>query len=145
MVHKVRAVAFIAGAATLAVLNVAGPASANSAPQREDVCFTGACGSATVTFESKYTAEVGMSVEDNDCDGHPARIRVIAYQYNDTTYDYYTTNGPWHVNNSGCHGGYEAWNGLTFAGGDPLLGFEVEVQDEGVNQLYSPEMYNPYW
>ncbi|MEV6026420.1 hypothetical protein [Streptomyces sp. NPDC052036] len=91
--------------------------SVKAASQRRDVCFSGACGSATLTFQSHYCAKVSMSVADNRCDTHPAKVRILADQYHLGTGSRYTWHGPWHVNHRGCHGGTgPAWNS-TFAGG----------------------------
>ncbi|UWZ34647.1 hypothetical protein Drose_25935 [Dactylosporangium roseum] len=118
------------------------PASAASTSRR-DACFTGACGSATVTWQNHYSAYVRMSVADTDCDGHAAEIRIIAHQIHLGT-DQYNWYGPWHVNNSGCHGGYESFNG-PFNGGDPLLGFKVEVCVKDTSRcVTSTEMGNIY-
>ncbi|MFD0449196.1 hypothetical protein ACFQ10_53630 [Streptomyces indonesiensis] len=117
---------------------------AQAAAQRRDVCFSGACGSATVTFQSHYSAKVSMSVADNRCDDHLPKMRILAHQYHLSTGSQYTWHGPWHVNRRGCHGGTgPAWNS-TFAGGDPLLGMKVEICNNGVKCRTSTEMGNPY-
>ncbi len=109
----------------------ASPASAATTVRR-DACFTGACGSATVTRYDPYHAYVQMSVADTNCDGHAAEIRFIAHQdhLGGGLYKWY---GPWHVNNSGCHGGYQHFDG-PFDGGDPLEGFWVEVCVKGTSR-----------
>jgi hypothetical protein len=118
--------------------------SAQAATQRRDVCFSGACGSATVTFQSHYSAKVSMSVADSRCDALAGKVRLLADQYHLSTGSRYTWHGPWRVNHRGCHGGTgPAWN-KTFVGGDPLLGMKVEICNDGVKCQTSSEMYNPY-
>lgn len=131
------------GAQTL--MAASGPASPASDTTREDVCFTGGCGSATVQWQSEYAATVGMSVDDNDCDGHSVEIRVIGDQFSYSNQTEYWTNGPWHVNHNGCHGGYAVWNGLGWDGNDPTMGFKVEICVVGGRCQKSAEMYNPYY
>ncbi|WNM32530.1 hypothetical protein RKE30_19965 [Streptomyces sp. Li-HN-5-11] len=137
------AVALGAGLAGTAPAQADQPsASVQAATQRRDVCFSGACGSATVTFQSHYTAKVSMSVSDNRCDNHLPKMRILADQYHLSSGARYTWHGPWHVNHRGCHGGTgPAWNS-TFAGGDPLIGMKVEIC-AGSTCRTSSEMYNP--
>ncbi|WP_406430587.1 hypothetical protein OHB00_02045 [Streptomyces sp. NBC_00631] len=144
LVLATAAVALSAGLAGTVPAHADQPSvSAQAATQRRDVCFTGACGSATVTFKSHYSASVSMSVADNHCDAHPAKVRILADQYS-ASHGRYTWHGPWHVNHRGCHGGTgQPWNS-TFAGGDPLLGMKVEICNDGVKCRTSSEMYNPY-
>ena len=144
-VSRSLAAAAAAACLTVGVALAATPASAASATQRRDVCFTGACGSATVTFKDHWNATVSMSVADTDCDNHAAEIRIIAYQWSYSNQEEYTWTGPWHVNNGGCNTGWVPWNNLPFAGGDPLLGFKVEACVKDTDRCEtSTEMANPH-
>ncbi|SFY44222.1 hypothetical protein OH786_37885 (plasmid) [Streptomyces atratus] len=96
---------------------------------RRDVCFTGACGSATVTSTGKYSAKVSMSVKDTACrDNKKPKIRIQARQYS-STQGTYVHNGPWHNYTKSC-GSYQVWNS-TFRGQDPLLGMRVQICNGG--------------
>ncbi|GAA2296244.1 hypothetical protein [Streptomyces violaceusniger] len=110
---------------------------AASAPQadvtvqssRRDVCFTGACGSATVTFTSEYSANVSMSVKDTACrDNKKVKIRIQAKQARPAG-GTYTENGPWHKYTKGC-GGYQVWN-KGFRGQHKLLSMRVQICNGG--------------
>lgn len=93
---------------------------------RKDVCFTGACGSATVKFTSRNTADVRMSVNDTICrDSKKPKMRIQALQYSYSQQKTYVWKGPWHKYTKGC-GGYQLWTG-GFRGEEPLYGMRVEI------------------
>ncbi|MDF4252599.1 MULTISPECIES: hypothetical protein [unclassified Streptomyces] len=140
-----RAATVAAGVATLTMAGLTGSASASADAVRQDVCFVGACGSATVSFHDKYRATVSMSVADTKCDGHAAKVRIKARQYSYSNQTWYTYKGPWHYNKSGCHGGYKAWNGLGFRGEDPTSYMTVEICNDGVYCRTSGALDSPYY
>jgi hypothetical protein len=133
----------ITGTALISMLAFTASPAAAATTSRRDACFTGACGSATVTWGTDLYSSVyvQMSVLDNDCDGHAAEIRFIADQSHlSDPYKYY---GPWHVNNNGCNNGYihaDSW----FNHQDPLYGFWVETCVKDTSRcVTSTEAYNP--
>ena len=140
------AVALGAGLAGTVPAQAAQPSlSTQAATQRRDICFSGACGSATVHFQDRWRASVSMSVADNRCDKHAAEIRIIAHQWSYANQVGYTWKGPWRVNKLGCNKGPVPWNNKPFAGGDVLMGFKVEACVKGTSKCKtSSEMSNPY-
>ncbi|MER0241930.1 hypothetical protein AAHZ94_07810 [Streptomyces sp. HSW2009] len=93
---------------------------------RRDVCFTGACGSATVKFTGRYTADTSMSVKDTKCDAVGPKMRIEASQYSYSQQKQYVWHGPWKKNTKGCRGGYQAWNS-GFKGEDRLDAMRVKI------------------
>ncbi|MDT3397533.1 hypothetical protein RKE29_12870 [Streptomyces sp. B1866] len=120
--------AAFAGEAPRAVVaqSAASPAGHVSAQARRDVCFTGACGSATVKFTGRTSANVSMSVKDTRCDATGPKMRIQAQQWSYANQRTYVWNGPWRKNTKGCHGGYQQWNS-AFRGEEPLFGMRVQI------------------
>jgi hypothetical protein len=138
MLEVAKGAAISLGVTALTVLGMAGTANA-AAQDRRDVCFSGACGSGTIIWggPSNTYADVKLSVEDNKCDGHAAKIRIREDGGGGQN------TGPWHVNNSGCHGGYQQWNKLHYTDNAGILEIAVEVCDDGVKCVVSSYMRNP--
>ena len=82
-------------------------------------------------------ADVKLSVEDNKCDGNPAKIRVRERGRGGSN------TGPWRVNNKGCRGGYQAWNNLSYRDDAGILEMAIEVCNDGVRCVVSAWMDNP--
>ncbi|EKX63704.1 hypothetical protein STRIP9103_07734 [Streptomyces ipomoeae 91-03] len=98
-----------------------------SAQARKDVCFTGACGSATVKFTGRFSAVVSMSVNDTACkDGKKPKMRIQAQQYSYANQKPYVWKGPWRKYTKNCSG-YQQWLRKPFKGEEPLWGMRVEI------------------
>lgn len=111
---------------TATARSAAAPAGDVSAQARRDVCFTGACGSATVKFTGRNTAKVSMSVNDTTCrDSKKPKMRIHARQFSYSNQTPYTWKGPWRKYTKGC-GGYQLWNS-GFRGEEPLYAMRVEI------------------
>jgi hypothetical protein len=118
--------AVVALGAPLAATAPATAATDLSAQDRQDVCFTGACGSATVTFTGRNSADVSMSVNDTACrDGKKPKMRIHARQFSYANQKPYTWKGPWRKYTKNC-GGYQVWNKF-FQGEEPLWAMRVEI------------------
>ncbi|MBA6434428.1 hypothetical protein H3T12_07915 [Streptomyces sp. GMR22] len=92
--------------------------------ERGDVCFSGACGSATFSWSGPYgLSSVSMSVKDNKCDSNDVYIRLRIYDG--------TNNSGWGTtkrrNSSGCRGSYVSWHGLHVNNDARIFGVKVEV------------------
>ncbi|MFJ1812264.1 MULTISPECIES: hypothetical protein [unclassified Streptomyces] len=138
------------GIAALALLGLTSTAnaaaeSALAASDRRDVCFTGACGSGTITYygPGKTYADVALSVNDTACDNHNPKIRIREYGFGGGGTSY-TNYGSWHVNTKGCHGGYASFNGLSFEDVRGIYAIAVEICNNGTCRV-SGQMVNPYW
>ncbi|GHE81970.1 hypothetical protein GCM10018785_57550 [Streptomyces longispororuber] len=108
------------------------PASAAPAvlAERGDVCFSGACGSATFSWSGAYRlSNVSMSVKDNKCDDNDVYIRLRIYDG--------SSNSGWATkkrrNSSGCSASPVSWHGLSVSNDARILGVKVEacVDDAG--------------
>lgn len=108
------------------------PASADETilAERGDVCFSGACGSATFSWSGPYRlSNVSMSVKDNKCDDNDVYIRLRIYDG--------SSSSGWATkkrrNSSGCRAGYAQWHGLHVSNDARILGVKVEacVDDAG--------------
>ncbi|NEA51610.1 hypothetical protein [Streptomyces sp. SID10815] len=113
------------------------------AKQRKDVCFTGACGSATVTFTGRTSASVSMSVRDTKCDADGPKMRIHASQWSYANQKSYVWKGPWRKNTWGCRKGAQPWLNKLFKGEEPLAGMRVEICTKKKCHT-SAWMYNPY-
>lgn len=100
--------------------------------ERGDVCFSGACGSATFSWDGSYRlSNVSMSVKDNKCDGNDVYIRLRIYDG--------SSNSGWATtkrrNSSGCSASYVSWSDLYVNNDARILGVKVEacVDDAGAD------------
>ncbi|MFE5735414.1 hypothetical protein ACFQ7A_31485 [Streptomyces sp. NPDC056528] len=118
-------------------------AAASARKQRRDVCFTGACGSATVTFTGRKSASVNMSVSDTKCDADGPKMRIHASQFSYANQKPYVWKGPWRKNTWGCGKGPQPWLNKLFQSEEPLAGMRVEICTKKKCQV-SSWMYNPY-
>jgi hypothetical protein len=125
----------------------AGPAAkavAAAASVRRDLCFTGACGSATVTFKSRTTAYVRMSLKDTACDAKGPTLQMQGLQYSGTNMTGYVSHGTKHKNTLGCHRSYQSWQGYYgHPDGDALNGLRVHICN-GSRCETSTWMLSPY-
>ncbi|GAB1331888.1 hypothetical protein [Streptomyces sennicomposti] len=113
-----------------------------AASARRDLCFTGACGSATVKFLSRSTAYVSMSLKDTACDAKGPTLQMFGLQ--DHHGSPYTSHGTKHKNTKGCHGGYAPWHGYYGdSDGENLHGLKVRICN-GSRCETSTWMNNPY-
>ncbi|WP_432584466.1 hypothetical protein ABVG11_00180 [Streptomyces sp. HD1123-B1] len=120
------------------------PSSADAAASvRRDLCFTGACGSATVKFTSSTTAYVKMSLKDTKCDAKGPTLQMQGSQYSYNQQRQYISHGTKHKNTKGCRGDYQPWEGYYgHSDGDRLDGLRVRIC-QGSRCETSTWMVNP--